>query len=174
MLPDDDNAFRRFDHQELSVSSRTGYFDFGKPFRRPTRQRWRAATGWSRPRPPAAEMSEPVEPFIYYLDPAVPDRTARRSRSVGCGGTEVLPKRPGFNRCLPGRRHARRHGPDGRPAITGIGRATIQLGPFSARAGIAIGPSSPTPHGRDHQGPPADGLVTGRSPTRTPSRARPG
>ena len=74
-LPDDGYTPRRFDPR-IGVFA-TGYFDFGKPFgddypsALARRHRLIKAD-------PAAEMSEPLEPIVYYLDPAVPEpyRTA--------------------------------------------------------------------------------------------------
>jgi len=75
MLPDDGYTPRRFDPR-IGVFA-TGYFDFGKPFdddyQTALARRHRLVKA-----DPAAEMSEPVEPIVYYLDPAVPEpyRTA--------------------------------------------------------------------------------------------------
>ena len=75
MLPDDGYTPRRFDPR-IGVFA-TGYFDFGKPFdddyQTALARRHRLVKA-----DPSAEMSEPVEPVIYYLDPAVPEpyRTA--------------------------------------------------------------------------------------------------
>ena len=75
MLPDDGYTPRRFDPR-IGVFA-TNYFDFGKPFdddyQTALARRHRLVKA-----DPSAEMSEPVEPVIYYLDPAVPEpyRTA--------------------------------------------------------------------------------------------------
>lgn len=75
MLPDDGYTPRRFDPR-IGVFA-TGYFDFGKPFdddyQTALARRHRLVKA-----DPAAEMSEAVEPIVYYLDPAVPEpyRTA--------------------------------------------------------------------------------------------------
>ena len=75
MLPDDGYTPRRFDPR-IGVFA-TGYFDFGKPFeddyQTALARRHRLVKA-----DPSAEMSEPVEPIVYYLDPAVPEpyRTA--------------------------------------------------------------------------------------------------
>ena len=75
MLPDDGYTPRRFDPR-IGVFA-TGYFDFGKPFdddyQTALARRHRLVKA-----DPSAAMSEPVEPIIYYLDPAVPEpyRTA--------------------------------------------------------------------------------------------------
>lgn len=75
MLPDDGYSPRRFDPR-IGVFA-TGYFDFGKPFdddyQTALARRHRLVKA-----DPSAEMSEPVEPIVYYLDPAVPEpyRTA--------------------------------------------------------------------------------------------------
>ena len=77
MLPDDGYTPRRFDPR-IGVFA-TGYFDFGKPFdddyQTALARRHRLVKA-----DPSAEMSEPVEPIVYYLDPAVPEpyRTAFR------------------------------------------------------------------------------------------------
>lgn len=75
MLPDDGYTPRSFDPR-IGVFA-TGYFDFGKPFnddyQTALARRHRLVKA-----DPSAAMSEPVEPIIYYLDPAVPEpyRTA--------------------------------------------------------------------------------------------------
>lgn len=75
MLPDDGYTPRRFDPR-IGVFA-TGYFDFGKPFdddyQTALARRHRLVKA-----DPAAEMSEAVEPIVYYLDRAVPEpyRTA--------------------------------------------------------------------------------------------------
>ncbi|NNF26071.1 MAG: DUF5117 domain-containing protein, partial [Gemmatimonadetes bacterium] len=75
MLPDDGYETRRFDPR-IGVFG-IGYYDFGKPFdadyQTMLARRHRLVKA-----DPSAEMSEPVEPVIYYLDPAVPEpyRTA--------------------------------------------------------------------------------------------------
>ena len=70
MLPDDGYTPRRFDPR-IGVFA-TGYFDFGKPFdddyQTALARRHRLVKA-----DPSAAMSEPVEPIVYYLDPAVPE-----------------------------------------------------------------------------------------------------
>ncbi len=81
MLPDDGYTPRRFDPR-IGVFA-TGYFDFGKPFdddyQTALARRHRLVKA-----DPSATMSEPVEPIVYYLDPAVPEpyRTAFRIGGV--------------------------------------------------------------------------------------------
>ena len=75
MLPDDGYTARAFDPR-IGVFG-IGYYDFGKPFdddyQTTLARRHRLVKA-----DPSAEMSEPVEPIVYYLDPAVPEpyRTA--------------------------------------------------------------------------------------------------
>ena len=75
MLPDDGYTPRPFDPR-IGVFA-IGYFDFGKPFdddyQTALARRHRLVKA-----DPSARMSEPVEPIVYYLDPAVPEpyRTA--------------------------------------------------------------------------------------------------
>ncbi len=75
MLPDDGYTPRRFDPR-IGVFA-IGYYDFGKPFvddyQTALARRHRLVKA-----DPTAAMSEPVEPIVYYLDPAVPEpyRTA--------------------------------------------------------------------------------------------------
>ena len=75
MLPDDGYTPRRFDPR-IGVFG-IGYYDFGKPFdddyQTALARRHRLIKA-----DPTAERSEPVEPIVYYLDPAVPEpyRTA--------------------------------------------------------------------------------------------------
>ncbi|NNF13212.1 MAG: DUF5117 domain-containing protein [Gemmatimonadetes bacterium] len=75
MLPDDGYTPRAFDPR-IGVFG-ISYYDFGKGFA----DDYQTALG-RRHRlikaDPSAEMSEPVEPIVYYLDPAVPEpyRTA--------------------------------------------------------------------------------------------------
>jgi hypothetical protein len=69
-LPDDDFRPRAFDPRIglFAVS----YFDFGKSFDTDYVTRW-AMRHRLQKREPGAAMSEPIEPVIYYLDPAVPE-----------------------------------------------------------------------------------------------------
>jgi len=75
VLPDDGYTPRRFDPR-IGVFA-IGYFDFGKPFdddyQTALARRHRLVKA-----DPSAAMSEPVDPIVYYLDPAVPEpyRTA--------------------------------------------------------------------------------------------------
>ena len=75
MLPDDGYRPRRFDPR-IGVFG-IGYYDFGKPFD-DDYQTMLARRHRLVKQDPEAEMSPPVEPVIYYLDPAVPEpyRTA--------------------------------------------------------------------------------------------------
>ncbi|MDE2805726.1 MAG: zinc-dependent metalloprotease [Gemmatimonadota bacterium] len=81
MLPDDGYTPRRFDPR-IGVFA-IGYYDFGKPFdddyQTALARRHRLVKA-----DPSAAMSEPVEPIVYYLDPAVPEpyRTAFRIGGV--------------------------------------------------------------------------------------------
>jgi hypothetical protein len=69
-LPDDDFRPRAFDPRIglFAVS----YFDFGRSFDTDYVTRW-AMRHRLQKRDPGAQMSEPIEPIIYYLDPAVPE-----------------------------------------------------------------------------------------------------
>lgn len=81
MLPDAGYTPRRFDPR-IGVFA-IGYYDFGKPFdddyQTALARRHRLVKA-----DPSAAMSEPVEPIVYYLDPAVPEpyRTAFRIGGV--------------------------------------------------------------------------------------------
>ncbi len=74
-LPDDGFRPRAFDPRIglFAVS----YFDFGKALDTDYQTRW-AMRHRLQKRNPGAAMSEPVQPIVYYLDPAVPEpyRTA--------------------------------------------------------------------------------------------------
>lgn len=69
-LPDDDYVPRRFD-------PRVGlfpviYYDFGKGMTEDYQSAWAMRHRLQKANPSAA-MSEPVEPIVYYLDPAIPE-----------------------------------------------------------------------------------------------------
>ncbi len=74
-LPDEGFRPRAFDPR-IGLFAMS-YFDFGKSFDTDYMTRW-ARRHRLQKRDPGAAMSEPVEPIVYYLDPAVPEpyRTA--------------------------------------------------------------------------------------------------
>ena len=92
MLPDDGYTPRRFDPR-IGVFA-TNYFDFGKPFdddyQTALARRHRLVKA-----DPSAEMSEPVEPVIYYLDPAVPEPYRTAFKIGGVWWSQVSSRRPG-------------------------------------------------------------------------------
>ena len=63
---------------------------------------------------PSAEMSDPVEPIVYYLDPAVPE-PYRTAFKIGRSLVEPGLRGGRLHRRIPRRRHAGRYGPDGCP-----------------------------------------------------------
>ena len=69
-LPDEGYTPRRFDPRVglFPVS----YYDFGKSMTEDYQSAWAMRHRLAKANP-SAEMSEPVEPIIYYLDPAVPE-----------------------------------------------------------------------------------------------------
>jgi len=69
-LPDDGYRPRHFDPR-IGLGP-VSFFDFGKSFDEEYVTRY-ARRHRLQKRDPGAEMSEPVEPIIYYLDPAVPE-----------------------------------------------------------------------------------------------------
>lgn len=76
-LPDADYRPRAFDPR-VGVNPLT-FYDFSRPFNVEPELRWIARWRLQK-RDPAAALSEPLEPIVYYLDPAVPEpyRTAFR------------------------------------------------------------------------------------------------
>lgn len=69
-LPDPGYEPRRFDPR-VGVFS-TSYYDFGKGFDEDYQSAWARRHRLVKADPDAV-MSEPVEPIVYYLDPAVPE-----------------------------------------------------------------------------------------------------
>jgi hypothetical protein len=76
-LPDADYRPRAFDPR-VGVNPLT-FYDFSRPFNVEPELRWIARWRLQK-RDPAAALSEPLKPIVYYLDPAVPEpyRTAFR------------------------------------------------------------------------------------------------
>jgi hypothetical protein len=74
-LPDDGYKPRKFDIRSSYFS--VNYNDYATPFNEPLEKRYICRHRLNK-KDPAAEISEPVEPIIYYVDPGVPEpiRTA--------------------------------------------------------------------------------------------------
>ena len=86
-LPDDGFRPRAFDPRIglFSVS----YFDFGKSFDTDYVTRW-AMRHRLQKRDPGAATSEPVEPIVYYLDPAVPEPYRSAFEAGGAWWNEIF------------------------------------------------------------------------------------
>ena len=69
-LPDDGYTPRKFDIRSSYFC--VNYNDYATPFNKPLEKRYICRHRLSK-KDPKAEMSEPVEPIIYYVDPGVPE-----------------------------------------------------------------------------------------------------
>jgi len=74
-LPDDDYEPRKFDIRSSYFANK--YMDYATPVTEPIEKRL-ICRHRIKKKDPSAEVSEPVEPIVYYVDPAVPEpiRTA--------------------------------------------------------------------------------------------------
>ncbi len=70
-LPDDGFEPRVFDHRSM-YGGRTGYLDFAAPIDQPLRKRFISRHRLAK-KDPTAEVSDPVEPIVYYVDRAAPE-----------------------------------------------------------------------------------------------------
>ncbi|HSH44662.1 MAG TPA: zinc-dependent metalloprotease, partial [Longimicrobiales bacterium] len=91
-LPDPGYEPRAFDPRVgiFSVS----FYDFGRPFDERYQQRY-AIRHRLEKKDPSAAMSEPVEPIVYYLDPAIPE-PYRTAFKVGGGWWNGVFEAAGF------------------------------------------------------------------------------
>lgn len=69
-LPDDQYTPRAFDPRAGSFS--ISFYDYATPFDQPLQKRW-VARHRLRKKNPEADVSEPVEPIVYYLDRGTPE-----------------------------------------------------------------------------------------------------
>ncbi len=69
-LPDDGYAPRRFDIRSSYFS--VGFMDYATPVTEPIEKRYICRHRLKK-KNPGAEVSEPVEPIVYYVDPGVPE-----------------------------------------------------------------------------------------------------
>ena len=70
-LPDDGYEPRVFDHRSM-YGGRAGYMDFATPIDQPLRKRFISRHRLAK-KDPNAEVSDPVEPIVYYVDRAAPE-----------------------------------------------------------------------------------------------------
>jgi len=69
-LPDGDYAPRRFDIRSSYFS--VGFMDYATPVTEPIEKRYICRHRLNK-KTPGAEVSDPVEPIVYYVDPGVPE-----------------------------------------------------------------------------------------------------